>query len=128
MLTGRWWGPWVQQALTRSVGLILSRPPLGREEACHLHLRKQQHSRAFTSFGLPGSPFNHADKSPRRRRRGGERIDKAWPPINFQRPTPFVQLPDGKVQHLGLPPPWYGSISSFLSYSSVCQISGQLDL
>lgn len=37
--------------------------------------------------------------------------DKARPLRNFQRPFPFVQLPDGKVQGFG-PPPTHSLVAS----------------
>lgn len=51
--------------------------------------------------------------------------DKARPLRNFQRPSPFVQLPGGKVQRLGPPPAhsliWWRLV--LMSCGSVCKIS-----
>lgn len=64
---------------------------------------------------------------------GGEiPLDKARPLINFQRPTPFAQLPDGKVQGSGPHLPLAGlcgSISSSLALQLCAHgISTQLNL
>lgn len=53
---------------------------------------------------LSPPPLDQPDKSTRRRRRKKKKkipLDKARPLRNFQRPSPFVQLPDGKVQGSG---------------------------
>lgn len=59
-------------------------------------------------------------------------LDKARPLINFQRPTPFAQLPDGKVQGSGPRRPLAGlcgSISSSLALQLCAHgISTQLNL
>lgn len=131
MLTGRWWGPCRWQAFRPSAGLKLRKTQLRSVSSAPLETITFFHRDFFWS----PPPFNHSKISPRRMRKGGRkiRLDKAWPLINFQRPTAFVQLPGGKVQGFRPPsthPPTclYKNISSAWSCSSLCRISAQLNL
>lgn len=129
MLTGRCWGPYrcpgvqtkrrphTQQILHQTLRSVSSAPP----ETITFSLRD--------FFWSSQPPLQRSGQKAQGAGGGVKKkkipLDKARPLRNFQRPSPFVQLPGGKVQRLGPPPAhsliWWRLV--LMSCGSVCKIS-----